>query len=151
MVMQGLILNIYLPAVSTNTPCMCACQGISDWLQPKVFQRLKTTKSLFCSGWLPTMKRQLFKDAGLLGTVLYQYQLKGCLCSILIQGHWIVEHTHMLVSIINEGLSLGCTSKERITLDCSQLLSFSCLFCFSRLLSSQLSLSVSDLLNVPCA
>lgn len=56
------------------------------------------------------MKRPLFKDSGLQGTVLYQYELKECHCSILIQGHWIVEHTHMLVSIINEVLSLGCTS-----------------------------------------
>lgn len=96
------------------------------------------------------MKRQLFRDAGLQGTVLYQYQLKECLCSMLIQGHRIVEHTQTLVSIINEVLSLGCMSKEKITLVCSLLLSFSesCLLYFSRRSSSQLSLYVFNLLNI---
>lgn len=78
--------------------------------------RLKT--DLFCL-IVDTTKTQLSKDAGLQVTDLYQYQLKGCLCSILIQGHWIVEHSCMLVPIINEVLHFGCISEEKITLDCS--------------------------------
>lgn len=75
------------------------------------------------------MKRQLFKDAGLQGTVLYQYQLRECFCSILTQGHWIVKHTHTLVSFINEVLSLVFTSREKKTLDCSLLHAFSSPVC----------------------
>lgn len=157
--MHGLILNIYLPTVSANKPTECITWGhcIFDWFQAKEFYiffwlRFEVNtkkKNQFCSAWLPSMKRQLFRDAGLRGTVLYQYQLKECLCSILIQGHWIVEHTQMLVSIINKVLSLGCTSEEKITLDCSLPLSLpeSCLFYFPRHLSSQLSLWLIELLN----
>lgn len=49
-----------------------------------------------------TMKGQLFKDAGLQATDLYQYQFKGIRRCILIRGHRIVEQSGVLVSIVNE-------------------------------------------------
>lgn len=80
---------------------------------------------MLLGGWLPTMKGQLFKDAGLQAADLYQYQFKGTLCRILTPGRWVVEQSRVLVSIINELLRFGWISKENITLDCSYRLSFS--------------------------
>lgn len=80
---------------------------------------------MLLGGWLLTMKGQLFKDAGLQATDLYQYQFKGILCSILIPGYRVVEQSRVLVSIINELLRFGWLSKGKITLDCSYRLSFS--------------------------
>lgn len=128
--MQGLILNDYLPTVSTNKPAVCIMSGCYTldcfpakcfffvFLEFKMKSKSRPKTDLFCLIGDAT-KTQLFKDAGPQATDLYRYQLKGCLCSMLIQGHWIVEHSCMLVPIINEVLHFGCISEEKITLDCS--------------------------------